>query len=101
MKDHLRYYIYIGTNYPRCTVLYSGLSSKIFKRDMQHKNKIFKNSFSAKYNINRIVYYEVYGSIGMAIAREKQIKNLVRRKKIDLIDKMNPNWNDLVEKIFN
>ena len=98
-KEH-RYYVYIGTNHPRHTVLYTGVTSGLMRRDGQHKDKVFKNSFSAKYNINRIVYYEVYGDIGMAITREKQIKRLVRRKKIKLIESTNPEWEDLIEEMW-
>ncbi len=66
------YNVYIATNYPRCTVLYTGVTNNVFTRGYQHKNKINKNSFTARYNINRIVYYETYDDIEDAIAREKQ-----------------------------
>ena len=63
-------------------------------RIYHHKNKTV-SSFSSKYNLNKLVYYEVYEDINLAIAREKQIKAGNRQKKIDLINKLNPVWKDL------
>ena len=97
MKKEKYYYVYINTNYPRCTVLYTGVTNNVINRDDQHKIKLNKESFTAKYNVNRVVYYETFTSINRAIAREKQIKNLVRRKKIELIESINPDWNDIIE----
>ena len=90
------YFVYISTN-KRHTVLYTGVTNSIFKREDQHKNKISKNSFSARYNIEKVVYYEMCSDIRVAIAREKQIKGWVRKKKIDLINSINPEWKDFVE----
>ena len=89
-------YIYIATN-KRHTVVYIGVTNDLFRREDQHKNKIDKNSFTAKYNIDTIVYYETYNDIKIAIAREKQIKAGSRKKKIELIEKMNPEWKDLIK----
>ncbi|MCK4540289.1 GIY-YIG nuclease family protein [Candidatus Parcubacteria bacterium] len=97
MKNEKIYNVYIATNYPRCTVLYTGFTNNIFERNEQHKKKINKNSFTAKYNINRVVYYETYADVNDAIAREKQIKAGSRKKKIDLIVNINPEWKDSVE----
>lgn len=94
------YSTYIATNYPRCTVLYTGVTNNIFERDSQHKNKLNKSSFTAKYNINRIVYYESFDDIRDAIAREKQIKSGSRKKKINLINSNNPEWKDLIEESY-
>ena len=91
-----QYYIYIATN-KRHTVIYVGVTNDLFRREDQHKNKINKNSFTAKYNIDTVVYYEAYDDIKIAITREKQIKAGSRKKKIELIEKMNPGWKDLVE----
>ena len=91
-----QYYIYISTN-KRNTVLYTGVTSKLLERIQQHKEKQDKKSFTAKYNVDKLVYYEEYNDVNNAIAREKQIKNLLRRKKIKLIEKMNPSWKDLAE----
>jgi len=75
------------------------VTNNILNRDNQHKEKISKNSFTAKYNINKTVYYETFNDIKDAITREKQIKNLVRRKKIELINSLNPEWRDLSEEL--
>jgi len=77
------------------SVLYTGVTSELKQRMNQHKLKIHHNSFSARYNLCKLVYYESLESIGDAIKREKQIKSGSRNKKIDLINGMNPEWNDL------
>ena len=87
-------YIYIVTNYNN-TTLYVGVTSDLADRIKQHKNKIFPNSFSAKYNLNKLVYFEQFQMIGDAIAREKQIKAGSRLKKIQLIESLNPEWRDM------
>ncbi|WP_417357652.1 GIY-YIG nuclease family protein [Flavobacterium sp.] len=87
-------YIYIITN-KNNTTLYVGVTSDLYERIKQHKNKIFSNSFSAKYNLNKLVYFEQFQMVGDAIAREKQIKAGSRLKKINLIESINPEWKDL------
>ncbi len=94
MKLEKFYYVYIATN-KNNNVLYTGVSSNLLDRSNKHKNKFYKNSFTDKYNINKLVYYEIYSDVYMALGREKQIKNLVRRKKIELIKTSNPDWQDL------
>lgn len=89
------YSVYIMTNKPFGT-LYTGVTSDLLKRVWQHKNKVVRG-FTTEYNLNRLVYYEMFEDVNEAIKREKQIKNLVRRKKIVLILKMNPEWKDLYE----
>jgi len=90
-----RGYIYILTNvYNR--VLYTGVTSNLIKRVYIHKNKLAPG-FTKKYNVNKLVYYEVFEDILSAITREKQIKGWVRKKKIALIEKENPGWKDLYE----
>jgi len=84
MKEK-QYYFYITIN-KRHTTVYVGVTNNLFRREDQHKNKIDKNSFTAKYNIDTIVYYEIYNDIKVAIAREKQIKAGSRKKKIELIE---------------
>ena len=69
------------------------------QRIVQHKEKTYKNSFSARYNLNKLVYYEQFQMIGDAIGREKQLKAGSRAKKIALITTLNPNWEDLYEDI--
>ena len=90
------YYVYIMTN-KNNEVLYTGVTSELETRCVQHRNKTFPDSFTAKYNVNKLVYYERFGSIHDAIFREKQIKAGTRKKKIQLVEKLNPNWLDLFE----
>lgn len=90
-----QYYIYIITN-TRNTVLYTGVTSDLKKRVYEHKYKLV-SGFTKKYNIIKLVYYEIFNDIYNAILREKQIKGGSRQKKINLINKMNPNWQDLYE----
>jgi putative endonuclease len=89
-----QYYVYIMTN--RSKTLYTGVTNDLNRRVYEHKNKIIKG-FTAKYNIDILVYYEVYNDITLAIQREKQIKGWVRKKKIDLIESVNPGWKNLSE----
>ncbi|HRC32376.1 MAG TPA: GIY-YIG nuclease family protein [Bacteroidia bacterium] len=89
-------YIYIITNQNN-TTLYVGVTSKLKQRIWEHKNKVYPNSFSAKYNLNKLVYYEGHESIDEAIAREKQLKAGPRKKKEKLILDSNPHWNDLYD----
>jgi putative endonuclease len=92
MKTH-EYYVYILTNKSN-RVLYVGVTSDLQGRVYDHKHKTFKG-FSARYDCNKLVYYEVYQWIQDAIDREKQLKAGSRQKKIDLIIAENPLWNDL------
>jgi putative endonuclease len=78
-------------------VLYAGVTSDLINRLKQHKARKYRNSFSSRYNLNKLVYFEMYDNIGEAIKREKQIKNGSRKRKVDLILSMNPEWNDLRE----
>ncbi len=87
-------FVYILTG-KKNSVLYSGVTSNLKERIIQHKNKKHPDSFSARYNLNKLVYYEELDSIGDAIKREKQIKGGSRRDKVELINKMNPGWVDL------
>jgi len=88
-----QYYVYIVTN-KRDTVLYTGITSNLAKRIWEHKNKIV-NGFSKKYNVNKLVYYEIFKTPLEAIAAEKKIKGWLRKKKIELIETKNPEWNDM------
>jgi putative endonuclease len=75
--------------------LYIGLTTKFEKRIAQHKDEVFPDSFSARYNIKRLVYFERFSDIQVAIAREKQLKRWSRIKKVALIVAHNPAWRDL------
>jgi putative endonuclease len=92
-------YVYIITN-KNNTTLYIGVTSDLITRIDQHKNKFYKNSFSARYNLDKLVYYEVIDSIAVAIDREKQLKAGSRKKKEALINKMNPSWVDLYKEVL-
>jgi putative endonuclease len=87
-------YIYIITNYTN-TTLYVGVTSDLHQRIKQHKNKTYPNSFTAKYNLNKLVYFEQFQMIGDAIGREKQLKAGSRIAKTLLIENLNPEWKDL------
>ena len=81
------------TNYKN-TTLYIGVTSNLQRRVWEHKNKVVKG-FTEKYNINKLVYYEITDSIESAIIREKQLKNWHRDWKINLIKEINPEFKDL------
>jgi putative endonuclease len=91
-------YVYIITNEYN-TVLYLGVTSNLKNRLWEHKNKFYPRSFSARYNISKLVYFEFFTWINEAIAREKQLKGGSRQKKIDLINNLNPQWKDLSDEI--
>ena len=91
-------YVYIMTNKPKGT-LYIGVTSDIIKRVYEHKNKL-TDGFTKRYNLNKLVYYEVYDEIDEAIKREKQLKSWKRDWKIELVEKMNSNWDDLYDEIL-
>ena len=77
------------------TVYYIGITDSLDRRNIEHKWKLNKNSFTAKYNINKLLYFEEYDNPKDAIAREKQLKGWRREKKINLIKKVNPEMDDL------
>ncbi len=85
--------VYILTNYDE-TVLYIGVTSDLKKRIWEHKNKTIEG-FTSKYNVNKLVYFEITESIKTAIEREKQLKNWHRKWKINLIKETNPDFRDL------
>jgi len=79
------------------TVFYTGVTSDLNSRVFEHKSKLYPNSFTAKYNINKLVYPEGFHSIEEAIDREKQVKKYRREKKVALIESINPQWTDLYD----
>jgi len=89
--DH--YYVYIMTNNSN-SVLYTGVTNNLERRVYEHQNKLIEG-FTNKYNVEKLVYYEITEDVTAAIAREKQIKGWLRKKKISLIESMNPLWKDL------
>ena len=95
MEDKI-FYVYIMTNRTN-TVLYTGVTNDLPRRVYEHKNHLDKKSFTARYGIHKLVYYESTNSIQTAIEREKQIKAGSRKKKVELINGFNPAWIDLYE----
>ena len=96
MHDKL-YCMYIATN-QRNTVLYTGISGQLSARMSQHKEHRI-SGFTKKYNIEKLVYYEVFETPYDAIAREKEVKGWTRIKKLALINSKNPNWRDLSDSL--
>ena len=88
-----QYYVYILTNKSN-KVLYIGVTNDLNRRMFEHKNKLVEG-FSTKYNLDKLVYYEMTTEIGSALEREKQLKNWHREWKRNLIDGFNPRWRDL------
>ena len=92
MIENRNYFVYINTNKTH-NVFYIGVTNNILNRNNQHKNQGDKISFTAKYNVNKLAWYETFYNIYDAISREKQIKGGSRKKKI--ANKLNPMWKDL------
>ena len=92
------YYVYLMTNHSN-RVVYTGMTNNLIKRIFEHKNKLAKG-FTKKYNVNKLVYFEQFADAYSAITREKQIKAGSRQKKIDLIIKNNPKFEDLYNEIL-
>ena len=93
------YYIYILASQKNGTI-YTGVTNNLLNRINQHKTKVIKG-FTEKYNINQLVYYEVFHDINAALIREKQLKTWKREWKLNLIEGFNPNWRDLYEALYN
>lgn len=92
------YYVYILSN--KCYgTLYVGVTSNIIRRIWQHKQK-FTKDFTTKYDIDKLVYFEQFNDINLAIGREKRLKEYKRKWKLDLINSSNPDWKDLYEEFL-
>ena len=87
-----QYYVYLMANESR--MLYTGVTNHLARRVWEHKHKLL-SGFTRRYNMTRLVFYEVTPDVRAAIAREKQIKGWLRRKKVALVEPMNPEWRDL------
>jgi putative endonuclease len=98
MAFESKFCVYIMTN-ANNTVLYTGVTNNLQRRVNEHK-KGKGSTFTKKYNLNKLVYYEIGNDIRTALAREKQIKGGSRQKKIDLIISINPEWKDLYKELF-
>lgn len=81
------------------TLFYTGITNNLIRRVYEHKSKLSKDSFTSKYNLDRLIYFEEYNDSIQAIEREKQIKKYSQKKKIGLIQKKNPGLYDLYDKI--
>ena len=92
-----QYYVYIMTNYTN-TVLYTGVTNNLIRRVYQHKNKVAEG-FTKSYNVKKLLYFEVYDDIRLAITREKQLKGGSRKRKVELINASNSEWRDLYDEI--
>lgn len=92
-----QYYVYMLAS-KKDGVLYTGVTSNLGKRTWEHKEGV-ADGFSKKYWVKKLVYFEVFDDIEQAILREKRIKKWNRAWKVELIEKMNPEWNDLFEEI--
>jgi putative endonuclease len=88
-----QYYVYIMTNATN-TVTYTGVTNDLYRRIYEHTNKIVEG-FTTRYNIDKLVYYEVCENVESAISREKQIKSWSRKDKVALVNTMNKDWHDL------
>ena len=95
--NNKQYYVYLISN-KNNTTIYTDITSDLKRRIWEHKNNITKG-FSSKYNLHKLLYYEIYQDPENAIIREKQIKSGRREKKIRLIESMNPKWVDLYDNL--
>lgn len=93
-----QYYVYILTT-QNDTVLYTGVTNDLIRRVYEHKHNLVKG-FTKTYFVHKLVYFEVAEDVLSAIEREKQIKGLGRKRKIDLINAFNPDWHDLYDEIY-
>ena len=95
----MQYYVYILSNSHK-NVIYTGVTNNLVKRVYEHKNHLDKGSFTSRYNVENLVYFEETTDIDAAIAREKQIKGWNRKRKEKLIEAKNPSWDDLYKNIL-
>jgi putative endonuclease len=94
MVSQYQYFVYIMSN--KSGTLYTGVTNNLERRIYEHKHHLI-NGFTKKYRIDKLVYFEETNDINVAISREKQVKGWLRKKKIALIESMNPDWKDLSE----
>ena len=93
------YYVYLLSNDTN-VALYTGVTNDLCRRLYEHRQHLDPHSFTARYNIHKLVYYESCTDVQAAIEREKQIKSWNRRRKNKLVESMNPEWKDLYETLF-
>ena len=95
----MNYYVYLLTNNTG-TVLYIGVTNDLLRRMYEHKHKLDPGSFTAKYDVHKLVYYECTNDVRAAIEREKQLKGWNRARKNKLVESRNPKWEDLYPSIL-
>ena len=95
----MNYYVYILSNNTNTTI-YTGVTNNLIRRVFEHRSNADPHSYTAKYNVHKLVYYEFTGDIRVALEREKQIKSWSRAKKNKLIGAKNPQWVDLYETLL-
>ena len=95
----MQYYVYVLSNSNK-NVVYTGVTNDLIRRVYEHKQHLDKSSFTSRYNVENLVYFEVVSEIEVAIEREKQIKGWNRKRKNKLIESKNPNWIDLYNEIL-
>lgn len=98
MKNY-QFYVYIMANYTG-TVLYTGVTNDLTRRVWEHQHHFKRRSFTSRYFIKKLVYYEIFTDINQAIDREKQLKGGSRFNKIKLIKQSNPLWDDLAAHFY-
>ena len=89
----MAYYVYMMTNKYQ-NVLYTGVTNDLIRRVYEHRNHLLKDSFTARYHITKLVYFEMTNDVNSAITREKQIKSWSRARKDSLVESQNPTWED-------
>ena len=89
----MAYYVYMMTNKYQ-NVLYTGVTNDLIRRVYEHRNHLLKDSFTARYHITKLVYFEMTNDVNSAITREKQIKSWSRARKNSLVESQNPTWED-------
>ena len=94
MKHELNFYVYNMTSHKNGS-LYTGMTNDLIRRVEEHKCRRNPNSHTSKYNIKRLVYFEIHNTAEDAITREKFVKKLTRARRIKLIEAENPNWQEL------
>ena len=95
----MQYFVYILTN-KNNTVLYTGVTNDLIRRVYEHKHHADPNSFTAKYDVTKLVYYESTSDVNAAIEREKQIKSWNRKRKNKLVESKNPSWTELYDSLL-
>jgi len=95
----MNYYVYILSN-DTDVAIYTGVTNNLLRRVYEHKNNLEPSSFTAKYNIHKLVYFEETSDIRAAVEREKQIKSWNRKRKNQLVETLNPKWEDLYSTIL-